>query len=303
MKETMNIKLMMVFSLLLVSAAWAQVANPSPAPVSATDTTVVPRMVRFAGAIKDDSGKPLAGIAGVTFALYKEQQGGAALWMETQNVQLDSSGHYSVMLGATKPDGLSTDLFTSGEARWLGVRVNSAEEQPRVLLVAVPYAMKAVDAETLGGLPPSAFVLATSPIGSAPGANIDSAAQSASVSAPPASSNVTTTGGTVNTIPLFTSATNIQNSALTQTGSGTTAKVGIGTTTPGATLDVVGGATVRGTLSLPSSGAATSAAGKNSQANLMVASVFNSGLAAPVAQKSNYWPNLRTTTQRPPPGR
>ncbi len=31
-------------------------------------------------------------------------------------------------------------------------------------------------------------------------------------------SNVTTTGGTVNTIPLFTTATNIQNSILTQTG-------------------------------------------------------------------------------------
>ena len=34
------------------------------------------------------------------------------------------------------------------------------------------------------------------------------------------SSDVTTTGGTVNTIPLFTSATNIQNSILTENGSG-----------------------------------------------------------------------------------
>jgi hypothetical protein len=36
------------------------------------------------------------------------------------------------------------------------------EEQPRVLLVSVPYAMKAGDAETLGGKPLSAFVLAPS---------------------------------------------------------------------------------------------------------------------------------------------
>ena len=70
-----------------------------------------------------------------------------------------------------------------------------------------------------------------------------------------------------------------------QSGTGATAKVGIGTTTPGATLDIKGSETVRGTLSLPSSGTATSTGGKNSQANLMVASVFNSAVAAAVAQK------------------
>jgi hypothetical protein len=42
---------------------------------------------------------------------------------------------------------------------------------------------------------------------------------------------VTTSGGAANAIPLFTTATNIQNSAITQTGSGTTAKIGINTTT------------------------------------------------------------------------
>jgi hypothetical protein len=34
-----------------------------------------------------------------------------------------------------------------------------------VLLVSVPYALKAVDAETLGGLPPSAFAQARSSLG------------------------------------------------------------------------------------------------------------------------------------------
>src|ERR1041385_3247005 len=37
-----------------------------------------------------------------------------------------------------------------------------AAEQPRVLLVSVPYALKAADAETLSGKPLSAFVLAPS---------------------------------------------------------------------------------------------------------------------------------------------
>jgi len=280
-----HIRVSIILSLaVLLCALEAQAQQPSPQ--ASNQTPVVPHLVKFSGSVKDLNGKPLTGIAGITFALYKDDQGGAPLWIETQNVQLDSSGRYSIMLGSTKPDGLPVDLFSSGEARWLGVRVNGAEEQPRVLLLSVPYAMKAADAETLGGLPPSAFVLATPAIASGGGSNDGSAGTLNSVSgAPPASSNVTTTGGTANTIPLFTSATNIQSSAITQTGSGTTAKVGIGTTTPGATLDVLGATTVRGTLSLPSSGAATSAAGKNSQANLMVASVFNSGLAAPVAQK------------------
>ena len=54
------------------------------------------------------------------------------------------------------------DLFTLGKARWLGVtpQLPAVGEQPRVLLVGVPYALKAADAETLAGLPASAFVQA-----------------------------------------------------------------------------------------------------------------------------------------------
>jgi hypothetical protein len=81
---------------------------------------------------------------------------------------------------------------------------------------------------------------------------------------PPATSNVTTTGGTVNTIPLFTTSTNIQNSILTQTG-----------TT---------GLNVLGKLTLPATGAATSAAGKNSRPEGFVASSFNSSTSTAVAQ-------------------
>jgi hypothetical protein len=42
-------------------------------------------------------------------------------------------------------------LFATGESRWLGVQVQvpGEIEQPRVLLVSVPYALKAADAETL----------------------------------------------------------------------------------------------------------------------------------------------------------
>ena len=50
--------------------------------------------------------------------------------------------------------------------RWLGVEGLDIQATARVLLVSVPYALKAADAETLGGLPASAFVLANPQTGS-----------------------------------------------------------------------------------------------------------------------------------------
>ncbi len=55
--------------------------------------------------------------------LYQEQQGGAPLWLETQNVQPDKTGHYTVLLGSTTSQGLPTSIFASAEADWLGVQV------------------------------------------------------------------------------------------------------------------------------------------------------------------------------------
>jgi hypothetical protein len=199
-------------------SALAQTASPSTTTATAVPQTIVPQLVSFAGKATDGDGKPISGIASIAFAIYSTQNEGAALWMETQNVTADARGNYSVQLGATTPEGLPLDLFVSGEARWLGVSINNGEEQPRVLLLSVPYALKAADAQTLGGLPASAFALAASPMsanGSAPAtSHLERGISSAS-------SNVTTTGGTANTIALFTTATNIQNSILTQTGTST----------------------------------------------------------------------------------
>src|SRR5690349_23549219 len=95
---------------------------------AAMESVVVPRLIRFAGVLKDASGKPLSGTVGITFSLHKDQRGGAALWFETQNVLLDASGRYSVLLGATKADGVPMELFTSGEAQWLGLQVEGEPE-------------------------------------------------------------------------------------------------------------------------------------------------------------------------------
>jgi len=154
MKVRIDCTMAAFLSLVLSMSAQTPASNPSPSPASAP----VPRLIRFSGIAKDTSGKPMTGVVGITFSLYKDQQGGAPLWMETQNVQPDSSGHYSVLLGSTKSTGVPAEMFASSEAQWLGVQPEGEAEQLRVLMVSVPYALKALDAETVGGMPPSAFV-------------------------------------------------------------------------------------------------------------------------------------------------
>jgi hypothetical protein len=195
------------------------------APREVVPPLPVPRLVKFAGVFKDELGKARTGVVGATFAIYKEQEGGAALWLETQNVELDEQGHYTVLLGTTKNEGMALDLFTAGEPRWLGVQVNLAKEveQPRVLLVSVPYALKAADAETLGGKPVSSFVLANPTTGGGVGMGTvfpnAGAIGAATIGG----------GGTQNFVAKFdATGANVVNSTIFDNGT----NVGIGTSSP-----------------------------------------------------------------------
>jgi hypothetical protein len=211
----------------------------------------------------------LNGTFGVTFALYTEQTGGSPLWLETQNVQT-TNGHYNVMLGSATSHGLPTELFSSGQARWLGVQAQGQAEQPRVLLLSVPYALKAGDAQTIGGLPPSAFILA------APQANVAANRASPTTSGSP---EIPALGGsgTTDFIPLWTpNGSTLGNSVFFQSGTGSTAKIGLGLTSPLATLDVNGMTLIRGTLEPITKGIANATKGFNSNPLDLEASSFNS---------------------------
>jgi len=252
MNRTVGVAVSLLFSLSLgvprmraQQPVAAEPQAPSASVQSAREVVPalqVPRLVKFAGAFKDELGKPRTGVVGVTFAIYKEQEDGAALWLETQNVELDEQGQYTVLLGATKSEGLPLELFTTGEPRWLGVQVNLPKEmeQPRVLLVSVPYALKAADAETLGGLPASAFALAA-PSGTVSGTSVSGTTTQASAKSKTASRTSKTAASAsvpaaTNFIPVFldNTGTNLGSSPMFQSGS----NIGLGTTTPAASLDV-----------------------------------------------------------------
>src|SRR5580698_2116983 len=112
-------------------------------------------------------------------------------------------------------------------------------------------------------------------------------AQTAQTSpAPEANTPAVSVTGTTDFIPLWTNSSGaLGNSVVFQSGTGTAAKVGINTTAPAATLDVNGGANIRGTLNLASAGIGNATTGKNSVALDFTASVFNSSSATASPQK------------------
>ncbi len=199
-----------------------------------------PPLVRFAGVVPASAGAGPGSTATLTFAVYADQQGGTPLWTETQTVTLDAEGRYAVVLGATQPAGLPVELFTSGEARWLGVTVAQGPEAPRVLLVSVPYALKAADATTVAGKPLSAFVLAGDKTGTGADGLTYVNTQALSTGLQGAGGPVQTGNvGTPNYLGMFTDATDLGNSVLYQ--SPTNAYLGVNTTAPLAPFHVVAG--------------------------------------------------------------
>lgn len=168
-KQTFNLScLLLVLPVLMfarVSASAAAVPQEvrgaqAPSAVEPISGSVVPRLIRFNGIVKDADGNPATGSVQLTFSLYQFHDGGSPLWVETRSASLDSQGRYTVLLGTASPDGLPLDVFANGAARWLGVQpaLPGIGEQPKVLLVGVPYALKAADAETLAGKAASAYV-------------------------------------------------------------------------------------------------------------------------------------------------
>jgi hypothetical protein len=213
----------------------ADAQQSAVAGAAGSSNVIVPPFVRFSGVLKDLNGNPLTGVVGVTFSLYTDSQSSVPVWTEVQNVYPDSTGHYSVILGIEKSTGLPTDIFISGEGRWLSVQAEGQPAQARVLLLSVPYALKAADAETLGGKPASAYVLNPQATGGAPASGPGNGAATSSSTRTNAVSASVSGGGTASYIPLWSSSSNLGNSIVYQSAAGL---LGIGTTSPVATIDV-----------------------------------------------------------------
>ena len=91
----------------------------------ASTNSAIPQLVNYSGVLTGINGKPLSGVAGVTFSLYAEESGGVPLWSEIQNVQMGKSGYFAAMLGSTSstfvPGALDpSDIDAIGLVTWGG---------------------------------------------------------------------------------------------------------------------------------------------------------------------------------------
>ena len=199
------------------------------ATVSRNTITNVPRVIRVSTTFQPATGLPAAALEGATLAIYKDEAGGTPLWQETLNLSRETDGRYTAILGSSSRDGLPLELFASGEPRWLGIQFSRAGEveQPRVRLASVPYALKAVDAETLGGRPASAYQLAESTESSATADGTTGKSTKTLTPTPKV------TSGTAGFVPVFTNSTDLGNSNIYLSNG----NVGINTTNPLISLD------------------------------------------------------------------
>jgi len=257
----------------------AQEAVQGADPGTVAVAPVVPQQVRYSGKLATRAGDTVEAV----FRIYASAEGGEPLWTETQKISMAEDGSYSVLLGSADPKGLPQTVFAGGVARWLGVSVERGAESDRVMLASVPYAMKSADAEALAGHAASDFVTQEQLSALALQSSQASQANQSTNPTPafsPETSGTVTGSGTTGTIPIWTGTLTQGNSNMVQVGS----EIGINETTPAAMLDVNGTEAVRGELSLPTTGTATTAKGYPSQTLQFGSSLWSTTAAAPVAQ-------------------
>lgn len=105
-----------------------------------------PGLVSYQGRATDDSGLPLTGSYSLTFRIYDSPTSGNLVWSEVQNAVSISAGMFTTLLGSVTP--LTESLFGSPN-RYLAVQIGSNPElSPRQRIVAVAYALTAVEADS-----------------------------------------------------------------------------------------------------------------------------------------------------------
>jgi hypothetical protein len=214
----------MLGAITVVLISPTQFLAQSPQPGAA-----VPHLINISGTFRPADGQPPAAVEAVTLSIYAEQEGGTPLWQETQSVALDDAGRYALLLGATSAAGVPPDVFANGEAQWLGIVFARPGEVdgPRLRITSVPYALRSADADTLGGRPASAYLLA--PSGAAATGETAAAGETSDPVAPAA-----VNPGTPNFLAKYVNGTDVGNSAVYEIGGA----VGIGTTSPLDTMHV-----------------------------------------------------------------
>ena len=107
----------------------------------------IPQQINFQGRLVSSDATPITTNVSVTFDLYDAVTSGNKISTETISVTPNSNGAFSVLLG------FNPSTFDESD-RWIEVQVQSETLSPRSRIVSVPYAYRAITAESLaGGIP------------------------------------------------------------------------------------------------------------------------------------------------------
>lgn len=95
----------------------------------------IPRQMSYQCRLLDVKNNPINGQLTITFSLYEQQNGGSAIWNETQTT-VEENGFINVYLGTNQPLNIDFD-----KPLWLQITTNG-NDFPRTQLVSSPYAME-----------------------------------------------------------------------------------------------------------------------------------------------------------------
>ena len=219
-----------LFSTVIFALAIAFIAQPAAAQGAQTaEPAAVPRVITVTGVFQPVDGQPPRAVETITLALYAEATGGAPLWQETQSVAVDVKGRYALLLGATSADGIPAAVLAAG-AQWLGTKFDrpGEVESARAQLTSVPYTLRAADADTLGGRPASAYLLAPT-AGSAESRAMKPASESRAATSTSTTPNAVLPG-TDGFVAKYVGTADVGPSAIYEAAG--TGNVGIGATNP-----------------------------------------------------------------------
>lgn len=114
----------------------------------AVPAAAVPDVVTYAARVENDAGA-FDGTVSATFSLFSAATSGNALWSETATSLVVIDGDLVHDLGSVEP---LDDAVLDSDALFLEVTLNGDTLSPRAALRAVPFALRARDAQTLAGL-------------------------------------------------------------------------------------------------------------------------------------------------------
>jgi len=108
----------------------------------------IPRIINYQGKLTDTVGVGMNGDYDITFRLFDTESGGTAFWEEIHGgseVVTVTKGLFDVQLGAITPIG---PAIAFDDTYWVELEIETEVLSPRLLLTAVPYAFRAMIAET-----------------------------------------------------------------------------------------------------------------------------------------------------------